>query len=84
MSNDNYVNLKNFVKKNKVKIFFYNDLNKIDKYIDHKYLNYIEEKLNINIWKCISVDRSLGRSYIQDLDGYKSKYTTKIRYFQYQ
>ena len=30
----------------------------------------------------ISVDRSLGRSYIQDLDGYKSKYTTKIRYFQ--
>ena len=33
--------------------------------------------MNVNIWKSISVDRSLGRSYIQDLDGYKSKYTTK-------
>ena len=76
LSNENSKNLKIFGKKNKIKIFYNNfndDLVKIDK----KYLDYIENKLKINLWKSISVDRSLGRGYIQDLDGYKSDYFSK-------
>lgn len=77
LSNDNYKNLKKFIKKNRIKGYFYNELQDKNINIDYKYLNYIEEKLRINLWKCISVDRSLGRRYIQDLDGYKSKYYSK-------
>ena len=77
LSNNNFKSLKIFVKKHKIKFYLYDDLQDDIQAIDYKYLNHIEENLKINIWKCISVDRSLGRGYIQDLDGYKSKYTTK-------
>lgn len=77
LSNNNFKHLKVFVKKNKIKLYLYNELKENNETIDYEYLNHIEEKLNINIWKCISVDRSLGRGYIQDLDGYKSKYIAK-------
>jgi hypothetical protein len=76
ISKNNLGNLKNFVKKNKFKIYFYNNINDNFINIDNKYLDYIENNLNINLWKCISVDRSLGRGYIQDLYGYKSDYNS--------
>ncbi len=77
LSESNTYNLNNFVKKNKLKIFFYKNTKDTLFNIDNKYLDHIEENLNINLWKSISVDRSLGRGYIQDLDGYNSIYKSK-------
>ena len=77
LSTNNFYNLNNFIKKNKFKISFYKNTDDNLISIDNKYLNHIENDLNINLWKCISVDRSLGRGYIQDLDGYNSIYKSK-------
>ena len=77
VSKANSRDLKNFAKKNGVKIFFYNNLNDSLINIDNKYLDHIEDDLNLNLWKSISVDRALGRGYIQDLDGYKTNFNSK-------
>ena len=74
---ENTKNLNNFIIRNKIKIFVYNNSNDDLIKIDKKYLNYIHNNLKLNLWKCVSVDRSLGRGYIQDLDGYKSTYLSK-------
>ena len=71
----------NYLKKSKIgeKNFFINFQEKIKSSpIDKKYLNYFEKKIsNKNIWKIISADRVYGRTYINDIDSYRSDFTRK-------
>ena len=70
----------NYLKKSKIgeKNFFINFQEKIKSSpIDKKYLNYFEKISNKNIWKIISADRVYGRTYINDIDSYRSDFTRK-------
>ena len=40
-------------------------------------MNYFEKISNKNIWKIISADRVYGRTYINDIDSYRSDFTRK-------
>ena len=70
LSIDNNKLLINFSKKNKIKIFRFQERHKNFNNIDHQYLEHISKNLNLNLWKSISIDRDYGRAYIQNLDGY--------------
>ena len=77
LSIDNNKLLINFSKKNKIKIFKFQEQYKNFNIIDYQYLEHISKNLNLNLWKSISIDRDYGRSYIQNLDGFKSRFSSK-------
>ena len=77
--NTSNIDEKNFeyLKKKKNKIFLFQEESR-KKNLDLNYLKKFEKiYAKRNIWKMISADRVYGRGYINDIIGYKSKFTGK-------